>query len=118
MIEDDEHLCKVVAATLRGHAYDVMIARDGIAALQVLETFEPNVIVLDLAMSGLDGHGFLAAREERGDLVGVPVIVTSGAPATRDLASSTWDEFLLKPYCLPDLLAAIERRCVARHAHR
>jgi DNA-binding response OmpR family regulator len=118
VIEDDSDLSEMVVRALLHRGYVAVSTSDGAAALGALDSFKPDVIVLDLAMAGLDGHGFLAARAERPDLSTIAVIITSGATATRQLAASTWDEFLPKPYALQDLIDAIDRLAMRRYVRR
>ena len=92
-----------------------LAARNGREALQAFDATldaQPDVIVLDLAMPVMDGHEFLAARAERTELAFVPVIIISGSPPDRDLASSVWNEYIPKPLQMDALLEAVDR-CIS-----
>ena len=80
----------------------------------MLESSPPDVIVLDLLMPVMDGHGFLAARAETPAMTEIPVVIVSAAPPARDLAPWTWNEYLAKPFTTSALVAAIERCCALR----
>jgi CheY-like chemotaxis protein len=97
---------------LHQRGFVALAARDGSEALRTFDAIRDaplDVIVLDLAMPVMDGHAFLAARAERQDLAFVPVIIISGTPPDRDLASSVWNEYLPKPLHLDALVEAVAR---------
>jgi CheY-like chemotaxis protein len=72
----------MLALALADEGYDVRAAADGRAALALLATWQPHVIVLDLMMPVLDGWGFRARQLATPGAADVPVIVLSAA---RDL---------------------------------
>ncbi len=97
-------------------------ARDGIEGLELLEREEPDVVILDLIMPGLDGVGFLCALQEA-ELPRRPaVLVTSrvGSPNMIEYALSLGaDYYLMKPLnfqALPGLLRALHLRPLVRRA--
>ena len=109
LVEDDDDLRDVLTGALHARGYAVCSARDGREALQMLDAFTPHAIVLDLLMPDMDGFAFLAARAERAELGRIPVVIASAAPPTRDLAASTWNEYLPKPYDVDTLVETLER---------
>ena len=78
LIADDEpNIRRMVSALLGAEGYDVRDAADGVTALALAESLEPDVALVDLMMPGaLDGLALLARlRERRPDL---PVVMMSG----------------------------------------
>ena len=118
VVEDDPDLRDAIICALHDHGYAALSAPDGAAALRMLDAMTPDAILLDLMMPEMDGFEFLAARAERPDLAGIPVVIASGAPPERELASSTWTEFVSKPYDLPTLIATLERVCATHRRLR
>jgi CheY-like chemotaxis protein len=108
LVEDDADVREVVVDLLRDRGFEVLAAEDGAEALSVLDICRPDVILLDLTMPVLDGHGFLTVRATRPELAAIPVVLASAAPPPDDLAAG-WNEFVTKPYQLDRLVAAIER---------
>ncbi|MBV9339214.1 MAG: response regulator, partial [Solirubrobacterales bacterium] len=64
VVDDDPPLRRMLARTLTAEGYEVFVAADGGAALAEAERTAPDVIVLDVAMPGLDG--LTVARRLRG----------------------------------------------------
>jgi len=118
LVDDDRSLIKFVSANLKARGYEVIVAQDGQAALDVLATQMPDLIILDLMMPKVDG--LQVAREVRrvGD---VPIIVLSaiGDESKKvELLDSGVDDYLTKPFGLQELLARVRvalRRTSARH---
>lgn len=116
VVEDDEDLRDVIVDALHARGFAVLSAADGAAALKILEIFKPDLIVLDLMMPVMDGHAFLAERAKRPEIAAIPVVVASAAPPSPELAASTWNEFVAKPFHIDVLVEAIERFCTI-HEH-
>jgi two-component system CheB/CheR fusion protein len=54
-VDDDEDTCESIALLVRLAGHDARTARDGRTALAVAATYEPDVVLLDVAMPGMDG---------------------------------------------------------------
>lgn len=111
VVEDDPDLREAIVGALHARGYAALSAEDGAQALRMLDAMIPDAILLDLLMPTMNGFEFLAARAERPDLAGIPVVIASAAAPDRELAPSTWNEFVMKPYDLPTLIATLERVC-------
>jgi DNA-binding response OmpR family regulator len=111
VVEDDVSIGQVIADLLADEGYQVRWAKDGRAALAVLDEWRPDVIVLDLMMPVLDGRAFRAEQRRRGGAVAqVPVIVLSGARAARAAAAELGVAAVLtKPFDLDRLVATVGR---------
>ncbi|MCC7370647.1 MAG: response regulator [Chloroflexi bacterium] len=111
VVEDEESIAQFVTDVLRDEGYEVRRALHGRDALDVLEDWTPDLIVLDLMMPVMDGRAFRTAqRALEGGWDRIPVVVLSGAREARAIA----DELdvaatLTKPFDIEDLLATIAR---------
>jgi CheY-like chemotaxis protein len=110
VIDDDLPLRGMLAAALRQHGFKVLLAGDGGEGHRALTIHRPNVILLDLAMPGVNGWDFLQRLSETGHLGKVPIIVMSAhlhvePQAILQLGVSA---ILPKPFHLPDLIDVIE----------
>ncbi len=56
VVDDELYMCKVLHRILEKEGYEVITARDGETALRLIKKKEPNVILLDLMMPGIDGR--------------------------------------------------------------
>src|SRR4051794_18799987 len=106
VIDDDPDLRDVLTYALADEGYDVRNAADGRTALEILQSWQPNVILLDLMMPILDGWGFRERQLAEADIADIPVIVLSAA---RDLRVESLhpDAVVPKPFNLPHLLDTV-----------
>jgi len=63
--------------TSSGRNYRILLARDGLDALQILEECRPDAILLDLVMPNLDGFQFLEQRAQKAELQDIPIVIIS-----------------------------------------
>jgi excisionase family DNA binding protein len=73
-IDDDENLLDIIREVLEANGFEVQTARHGFLAGYLIAHFQPNVIVLDLMMPGLDGFEVLSLLRKRPEAQAVPVI--------------------------------------------
>lgn len=105
VIDDDPEIRLALADVLTDEGYLVRCAADGREGLKLLaESPCPDLILLDLAMPGMDGRAFLEARGRTRE---VPVIVVSATIEPGERLPGV--ETLRKPIDLDRLLAAVER---------
>lgn len=109
VVEDDAQGARMLGFALRDSGYEVAEAATGYLALEEVARRDPDVILLDLFLSGgMNGGEFL--QQYRRDGGRARVIVISGAaradPIAKDLVV---DEFLGKPYNLDRLLESVRR---------
>ena len=78
VVEDDEEIAQVLQRSLRLEGYEVRLAADGEAALQAAGAFNPDLVVLDLGLPGLDGID--VARRLRG-ADDVPILMLTARDA-------------------------------------
>lgn len=91
--------------------YDVRSVHHGQEGLDVLATWRPEVIVLDLKMPVMDGPTFRAAQRRLDDgLDAIPIILLSGSRDVADQAVALEAAAtIVKPFDLDDVLVAVER---------
>lgn len=110
VIDDDLPIRGMLAAALRQHGFQVLLAGDGAEGQRALTIHHPDVILLDLAMPDVNGWDFLQRLQETGHLGQVPIIVVSAHVRVDPQALLTMGvaAILPKPFNLPDLLDLIE----------
>jgi DNA-binding NtrC family response regulator len=109
LIDDEVEFGDTVAKVLGRRGIEVTVARDGLSGVAIASSREIDVVVLDLAMPGMDGLQTLAEIRRRDAIT--PVILLSGhadvARATEALKAGAAD-FLVKPCPIDTLIAALE----------
>jgi len=110
VVDDDALIRDTLATALADEGYSVRVAADGRAALDTLDEWRPDLIVLDLMMPVMDGHAFRAAQRDLDDAADIPVIVLSAAHNVQQRASSMGAAAIFpKPFDLGTLLEAVAR---------
>jgi DNA-binding response OmpR family regulator len=111
-VDDDPSILALVTDFLTGEGFDVLAAKDGAEALEIVQSNPPCVVLLDMRMPTLDGWGFAREMELRG--LRIPVVVVTAAENARAWASEIGaDAYLSKPFQLAELLEIVERFCRA-----
>jgi two-component system response regulator AtoC len=110
IVDDDEVIRSLLRSTLPDEGYDLVEARDGDQALQIVASRQPALVLLDWRMPGISGEGVLTALKQR--YPDVPVIVLTAEPEAKvgTLAESLGaDVFMAKPFSPLQLLGSVER---------
>jgi len=111
LVDDEDQLRRVMKDLLERDGYIVAEARDGVQALDQVDRFGPDVIVLDLNLPGLDGYGVLSHLRSRPATANVPVVVLT-AKGDEDNEVRVFelgaDDFLTKPFRARALSARLD----------
>ncbi|MFE3542503.1 response regulator transcription factor [Nocardia sp. NPDC059177] len=108
VVDDDEDVLASVERGLRLSGFQVLVARDGAAALRAVAEHAPDAVVLDMNMPVLDGAGVVTALRAMGN--DVPICVLSARASVDDRIAgleSGADDYLVKPFELAELVARI-----------
>jgi type II secretory ATPase GspE/PulE/Tfp pilus assembly ATPase PilB-like protein/CheY-like chemotaxis protein len=111
LVDDEDQLRRVMKDLLEREGYRVAEARDGVEALDEVDRFAPDIIVLDLNLPGMDGYTVLSQLRSRPATQQVPVIVLT-AKGDEDNEVRVFelgaDDFLTKPFRARALSARLE----------
>ena len=108
VVDDDPPLRRMLARTLAAEGYEVTVAGDGGGALAEAERTAPDVIVLDVAMPGLDG--LAVCRRLRGKGLPTPILMLTARDAVPDRVAGLEagaDDYLVKPFAVQELIARL-----------
>jgi DNA-binding response OmpR family regulator len=107
VVEDDEEIAQALQRSLRLEGYDVRVAADGPAALATAGSFNPDLVVLDLGLPGMDGID-VARRLRDGDDVPILMLTARDALESRvEGLDAGADDYLVKPFERQELLARL-----------
>jgi two-component system response regulator MprA len=108
IVDDDPKLVSLLARGLAFEGFDVATAADGPAGLAAVAAEAPHVVLLDVAMPGMDG--FETCRQLRASH-DVPVIMLTARDDVTDTVTGLRtgaDDYVVKPFAFEELLARIE----------
>ena len=114
VVDDEPPIVRAVAANLRVRGFEVVTAASGETALAAVETHQPDCVVLDLGLPGVDG---LEVLRRLRTWTQVPVVVLTAIDSERDKVAALdlgADDYVTKPFGVAELMARI--RVALRHA--
>lgn len=108
LVEDNAELAAGIRYNLELEGYEVHVAGDGPEALNIVESFAPDVIILDVMLPGMDGFQVLRRIRESGVMVPVMMLTARGEEADQVRAFRLdADQYVTKPFRLMELLERI-----------
>ena len=116
VVDDDPAIRQLLTDVLEMDGYEVSVAVDGLAAVRQVQAVQPDFVILDVMMPGLDGFGVLdAVRAQPGEPV--PVLMLTAA-AESNANARAWaggvDYYLAKPFTADAVLDLIDGVLAAR----
>lgn len=108
IVDDDNNIAELISLYLTKECFDTQIVNDGESALTEAIVFQPNLILLDLMLPGMDGYQ--VCREIRKDS-NVPIIMLSAKGETFDKVLGLElgaDDYIIKPFDSKELVARVK----------
>lgn len=110
VIDDDENILEPLELILVDEGYDVLTSTKGEETYGKVETFMPDVILLDILMSGSDGRIICQELKKRESTKHIPIVMMSAHPSAKfDAANSGADDFIAKPFEADTLLDLLSK---------
>ena len=108
IVDDDANIAELISLYLLKECYDTKIVEDGESALREFKTYQPNLILLDLMLPGIDGYQ--VCREIRTQS-NVPIIMLSAKGEVFDKVLGLElgaDDYIIKPFDSKELVARVK----------
>lgn len=118
LVEDDERLAELVTEYLAGYEFKVDVVPRGDEALPRFKAANPDVVVLDLMLPGMDG---MKVSQQIREISDVPILIMTAREDSYDevsLLEQGADDFINKPVQPRVLLARLRACCAAARASR
>ena len=107
VVDDEPQITRTLRTSLSSHGYEVQVANDGEAALEVFRTWKPDLIITDLSMPKMTG---IELCEHIRDCSQTPIIVLSVRGEDKNKVEALdkgADDYVTKPFSINELLARI-----------
>jgi len=107
VVDDEQEITFVLRSGLTKHGYDVRVAGDGEAAIDLFQAWSPDLVITDLAMPHLNGLRLCQRLRESSE---VPIIILSvkgDEPTKIEALDAGADDYLTKPFGMGELLARV-----------
>lgn len=108
IVDDDTNIAELISLYLTKECYEVKIVTDGEQALQVFDSFAPNLILLDLMLPGIDGYQVWQEIRTRSN---TPIIMLSAKGEIFDKVLGLElgaDDYMIKPFDSKELVARVK----------
>ena len=108
IVDDDTNIAELISLYLTKEFYQVQIVEDGEQALQVFDTFQPNLVLLDLMLPGIDGYQVCRELRSRSN---TPIIMLSAKGEVFDKVLGLElgaDDYMIKPFDSKELVARVK----------
>lgn len=117
IIDDDVEMAKMMGEVLGGRDYDVVLAHDGIRAIEKTNKEKVDLIVLDIRMPFFSGFWFCDAFKQKPETQHIPVVIVSALSNPEDIDKARRlgaDAYLTKPFRVKDLVEVVEKTLSGR----
>jgi two-component system, OmpR family, KDP operon response regulator KdpE len=107
IVDDEPQIARVLRTSLQSNGHEVSVAQDGLAALEQFMKSQPDLVITDLAMPGMDGIELTREIRQHSQ---VPIIVVSvrNQDASKVAALDEGaDDYITKPFSIQELLARV-----------
>ena len=108
IVDDDNNIAELISLYLTKECFETMIVNDGESALPAVESFQPNLILLDIMLPGMDGYQ--VCREVRSRLT-LPIIMLSAKGEVFDKVLGLEmgaDDYIEKPFDSKEMVARVK----------
>ena len=115
IVDDDENIAELISLYLTKDCFDTMMVHDGEEALKTFDLYQPNLILLDLMLPGIDGYQVCREIRSRSQ---TPIIMLSAKGEVFDKVLGLElgaDDYILKPFDSKELVARV--KAVLRRYH-
>ncbi|HZI99940.1 MAG TPA: response regulator transcription factor, partial [Gemmatimonadaceae bacterium] len=109
VVEDNANLAFGLTRSLESEGYEVEAAEDGVRGFEMARSTNPDLVVLDLMLPGMDGYTILKKLRAEGKDVPVLILTARGEEADKVFGFRLGaDDYVTKPFSLSELLARVQ----------
>ena len=108
IVDDDENIAELISLYLAKECFDTKIVGDGESALEMIKTYQPNFMLLDIMLPGIDGYEVLREVRKSSNL---PIIMLSAKGEVFDKVLGLElgaDDYIMKPFDSKEMVARVK----------
>jgi len=108
VVDDEKNICELIRLYLEKEGYEVLMAFNGVSAVEMQKAEEPSLILLDIMMPKMDGWEACRSIRERS---GVPIIMLTAKGETFDKVMGLElgaDDYIVKPFDMKEVIARVK----------
>ncbi len=112
VVEDNPHNLKLALLVLKKAGHEVLSADSGETGLQIASAQQPDLVLMDVQMPGMDGLSATRLLKQSPDTAHIKVVALTALAMKGDaerIMAAGCDAYLAKPYHYNDLMAVVER---------
>lgn len=110
VVDDDEGILEGFTAMLESGGYLVQTASDATTLLRLAKNLSPDLIILDILLSGTDGRIICKKLKTQENTKHIPIIMISAAPnVKKSVKEAHADDYLSKPFEMEELFTTIKK---------
>lgn len=110
LVEDDEGILDAMTMILEEEHFEVFPLADGTKVFETVSSFEPDVVLLDVLMSGVDGREVCKELKKDNTTKHIPLIMVSAHPSIKNSVEECGaNAFLAKPFEVDDLIVLVSK---------
>ncbi|NPV26299.1 MAG: response regulator transcription factor [Firmicutes bacterium] len=109
VVDDEEAIARLVAYNLKKEGFEAIMASDGLEALQKVKSEQPDLVILDIMLPGIDGYD--VCRLMRKEDISIPVIMLTAKDDEVDKILGLelgGDDYVTKPFSPRELIARVK----------
>lgn len=114
-VDDDKDILEVLQFILEDSGYVVETLANGQRLFEAIDSFKPDLIILDIMLGNADGRLLCDAVKANSETHDIPVILISASHVLTDVQPNSGkpDDFVAKPFDIDVLLNSVQRQLVA-----
>ncbi|HGJ64773.1 TPA: response regulator [bacterium] len=112
IIDDEPDVIETLEFMLKARGFEIISASDGLSGLSRAKTDNPDLILLDIMMPGMDGYEVCSKLKRETATKNIPIIMLTAkgeSDAVLSAHKSGANDYIVKPYNLPTLLAKLNK---------
>lgn len=109
IVEDDKNTSKLMSAILKSNGYETIMAADGVEALEILDKYHVDLIIVDIMMPNMDGYEF--TKQLRDSNCQLPILMVTAKQLQEDKHQGFivgTDDYMTKPVDKDEMLLRIK----------